>query len=180
MVTTIEPVSEKNIDGYDAPTIPWGRARQRLEETFRQQAPGGEGTRYTHWVATTRPDGRPHVVPVGAVWMDGAFYFTSGDGTRKSRNLAQNPHCVITFSSPDLDIVVEGEAAKVTDEAKLQRVAEVYASVGWQPKVQDGAFTAEFSAPSAGPPPWYVYEVTPTTVFGLGTDEPYGATRWRL
>ena len=112
--------------------------------------------------------------------MDGAFYFTSGDGTRKSRNLAQNPHCVITFSSPGLDMVVEGEAAKVTDEAKLRRVADVYASVGWQPKVQDGAFTAEFSAPSAGPPPWYVYEVTPTTVFGLGTDEPYGATRWRL
>jgi len=46
--------------------------------------------------------------------------------------------------------------------------------------VRDGALYAEFSAPSAGPPPWHVYEVTPTTVFALGTAEPYGATRFRF
>jgi hypothetical protein len=75
---------------------------------------------------------------------------------------------------------VEGEASKVADDAKLQRIADVYASEGWQPTVRDGALYAEFSAPSAGPPPWHVYEVTPATVFALGTAEPYGATRWRF
>lgn len=75
---------------------------------------------------------------------------------------------------------MEGEAKKVTEEARLQRIADVYAASGWQPTVRDGAFYAEYSAPSAGPPPWKVYEVTPKTVFALGTAEPYGATRWRF
>jgi nitroimidazol reductase NimA-like FMN-containing flavoprotein (pyridoxamine 5'-phosphate oxidase superfamily) len=175
-----EPVSEKNLDGYDAPMIPWAKARRRIEESFPLQGSGEEGTGHTHWLGTTGADGRPHVVPVGAVWMDGAYYFSAGERTRKGRNLASNPRCVVTFSSRDLDIVVEGNAVKLTDEAKLRRVAEVYAASGWKPTVRDGAFYAEFSAPSAGPPPWHVYEVTPTTVFGLGTDEPYGATRWRF
>lgn len=112
--------------------------------------------------------------------MDGAFYFSTGAGTRKGKNLARNPQCVITVATHDFDVVVEGEAVKVTDAAKLQRIADVYASQGWEPTVRDGALYAQFSAPSAGPPPWDVYEVTPATVFGLGTAEPYGATRWRL
>jgi len=77
-------------------------------------------------------------------------------------------------------LVIEGEAAKVTEEAKLQRIADAYTSEGWAPTVRDGAFYAEYSAPSAGPPPWEVYEVIPATVFGLGTAEPYGAMRWRF
>jgi nitroimidazol reductase NimA-like FMN-containing flavoprotein (pyridoxamine 5'-phosphate oxidase superfamily) len=179
-MTTIQPVATQNIDGYDAPTIPWEKALGRLEDTFRLQGPGEEGTAHTRWLATTRPDGRPHVVPLGAIWLDGAMYFSAGENTRKARNLATNPHCVVTFSAPDLDIVVEGEAENVTEEAKLRRVADVYESIGWAPTVRDGAFYHEYSAPSAGPPPWHVYEVTPTTIFGLGTDEPYGATRWRF
>lgn len=179
-MTTTEPASAKNLDGYGAPPIPWERVRERIEQTFRDQGPGPDGRWHTHWVATTRPDGRPHVVPVGAVWMDGVFYFNTGGGTRKARNLARVPHCVVTVSSPGFDIVVEGDVRMVTDEAKLQRVADVFASVGWHPEVRDGAFYAEFSAPSAGPPPWNLYEVTPTTVFGLGTEEPFGATRWRF
>lgn len=75
---------------------------------------------------------------------------------------------------------MEGEAVKVTDEARLRRIAEVYASHGWKPTVRDGALYAEYSAPSAGPPPWDVYEVTPATAFALGTAEPFGATRWRF
>jgi len=119
-------------------------------------------------------------MPVGVVHLDGAFYFSSGDGTRKSRNLAQNPPCVMTLPAAGLDLVLEGEARKVTDDAKLNRVAELFASHGWAPTVRDGAFYHEFSAPSAGPPPWELYEFTPKTVFGLATAEPYGATRWRL
>ena len=71
-------------------------------------------------------------------------------------------------------------AERVTDDATLQRLAKRYADEGWPATVEDGAFTHEYSAPSAGPPPWYLYEVTPTTVFGVIGAEPGGATRWRF
>jgi nitroimidazol reductase NimA-like FMN-containing flavoprotein (pyridoxamine 5'-phosphate oxidase superfamily) len=163
-----KPVAEQNLDGYGAPLIPWARARERLEQKADK-----------YWLATVRPDGRPHVMPVFVVWLSGALYFVAGETTRKAKNLAHNAHCVITFAADGLDLVVEGQAAKVSDEAKLQLVAQVYASkYDWHPTVRDGAFYAEYGAPSAGPPPWDLYEVTPTKVFGLGTAEPYGATRW--
>jgi hypothetical protein len=117
---------------------------------------------------------------VGALWQDGRFYFTSGLGTQKSRDLARDPHCVISVAFPGIDLVVEGTAAKVTDEATLQRLASEYREQGWPASVKDGAFTAEFSAPSAGPPPWDLYEMTPRTAFGVATAEPWGATRWRF
>ena len=59
-----EPVDEQNIDGYGAPTIPWDRAREWFE--------ADAGISPTHWLATVRPDGRPHVMPVWTVWVDGA------------------------------------------------------------------------------------------------------------
>lgn len=175
-----EPVAEKNLDGYGAPLIPWSRVRERLEQGLTQSPGSGGPDRHTSWLATVRPDGTPHVMPLGVLWVDGAFYFTAGPTTRKAKNLAQNPNCVITVATHDFDLVVEGEAVKVSDEARLQRIADVYAASGWQPTVREGAFYAEYSAPSAGPPPWEVYEVTPKTVFALGTAEPYGATRWRF
>jgi hypothetical protein len=134
----------------------------------------------TYWLATVHPDGRPHVMPVLAVWVDGRLHFTSNAAARKARNLARSPRCVITVGSPALDLVVEGEAATVRNEAELRRVAGVYASkYGWHVTVRDGAFYGE-GAPTAGPPPYDVYEVTPTMAFGLGTDESFGATRWRF
>src|SRR5262245_2099887 len=175
-----EPVAERNLDGYGAPLIPWARVRERLEEGFTQGPGSGGPERHTCWLATVRPDGAPHVMPLGVLWVDGAFYFSTGATTRKGKNLASNPHCAIAVATHDFDIVGGGEAVKVADDGKLQRIADVYASQGWQPTVRDGALYAEYRAPSAGSPPWEVYEVTPTTVFGLGTAEPYGATRWRF
>jgi hypothetical protein len=173
-MVTKEPVAERNLDGYGAPPIPWARAREGLEKP-----PGMEDR---HWLATVRPDGRPHVMPVGAVWLDGAMYFTSGASTRKGRNLAHNAHCVITFVAEGIDLVVEGKAVKVRDAAKLQRLADVYASHGWPATARDGTLYADYSAPSAGPPPWDLYEVVPETIFGVGTapgtGASPGATRW--
>jgi hypothetical protein len=117
---------------------------------------------------------------VGALWVDGRFYFTSGAGTRKSRNLAANPNCVLSITLPDLDLVVEGRASTVTDQATLERLAQRYAAQGWPARAADGALTAEFSAPSAGPPPWHLYVVTPVVAFGVATAKPYGAMRWRF
>jgi hypothetical protein len=117
---------------------------------------------------------------VGAQWVEGRLYFVSGAGTRKSRNLATNPNCSVSIALPDLDLIIEGTAARVTDEATLARIAERYVSVGWPATVSDGALTAPYSASSAGPPPWDLYVVRPVTAFGVATAAPNGATRWRF
>jgi hypothetical protein len=122
-------------------------------------------------------------MPLGAIYVDGLFYFTTGGGTRKAKNLAQNPHCVLTIATHDFDIVVEGKATRVTDPALVQRIAHIYNSEhGWPATVTDDgqSLTAPYSAPSAGPPPWDVYQITPDAVFALGTAEPYGAAHWRF
>ncbi len=163
-------MDQTNLDIYGHPPIPWSRAERQLEADI---GPNGR-----HFLATVRPDGRPHVAGIGALWVDGKFYFVSGAGTRKSRNLAERADCVISANLPDLDLVVEGTATKVTDGPTLQRLAERYAAQGWPATVKDGAFTAPYSAPSAGPPPWDLYEFTPRTAFGVAGAEPHGATRW--
>lgn len=164
-------MQQTNLDIYGHEPIPWERALDQLQD---------DAAKKTTWLATVRPDGRPHVAGVGALWLDGKYYVVSGEGTRKSRNLAENPNCVISVTLPDLDLVVECIAALVTDGATLQRLAEHYAAQGWPARVEDGALTAPYSAPSAGPPPWHLYALTPVTAFGVASAEPYGATRWRF
>ena len=164
----------KNIDIYGDPPIPWSRALEQLEAAPDTQPPR------TTWLSTVRPDGRPHLTGVGALWVDGTFYFTSGPGTQKSRNLAANPSCALSMALPGLDLTVEGNAARVTDQATLEQLAQRYVAQGWPARVSDGAFTAEYSAPSAGPPPWHLYSVTLVVAFGVATAKPYGATRWRF
>jgi hypothetical protein len=165
-------MDQTNLDIYGHPPIPWSRAELQLE------ASGGQETR--HYLATVRPDGRPHMAGIGALWVDGKFYFVSGDGTRKSRNLAERADCAISVALPDLDLVVEGTAAIVTDAPTLQRLADEYVAQGWPVTVEGDAFTAPYSAPSAGPPPWNLYEFTARTAFGVATAEPHGATRWEF
>ena len=166
-------MDQKNLaDLYSLDPIPWSRALEALESADAQQQ--------TPFLATTRPDGRPHVAGVGALWDEGKVYFVSGPGTRKSRNLAENPDCAIAMSLKGIDLEIEGTAVQVTDDATLHRLAERYGDQGWPATVEDGAFTHEYSAPSAGPPPWHLYEVEPRTVFGVLSEEPGGAMRWRF
>jgi len=163
----------KNLaDLYGLEPIPWSRALAALET--------GSQRNETSFLATTRPDGRPHLAGVGAVWEDGKVYFVSGDGTRKSRNVAENPSCAISISLPGIDLVIEGEAQRVMDDETLQRLAKRYAEGGWPARVEDGAFTYDYSAPSAGPPPWNLFAIAPTTIYGVLAAEPGGATRWRF
>ena len=68
----------------------------------------------------------------------------------------------------------------MTDAATLERLASAYRAGGWPAEVDGDAFTAPFSAPSAGPPPWYLYRFTLQTAFGVAGAEPHGATRWRF
>src|SRR6266545_200222 len=122
---------QKNLDIYGSKPIPWSRARDQLDASATETEEDAITTKTTYWLAAARPDGRPHVTAVGALWVDGSFYFTSGAGTRKSRNLVENPNCVITVALDGLDLVVEGMAAKVTDDATVARLAERYAAQGW-------------------------------------------------
>jgi nitroimidazol reductase NimA-like FMN-containing flavoprotein (pyridoxamine 5'-phosphate oxidase superfamily) len=163
-----EPVLAQPLSAEDARPPSWREAQGRLEEA------------QFYWLATTRPDGQPHVVPILAVWLDGALHFSAGPSSRKSRNLAQGHRCSIAVDSDDLHLIVEGTAARVSNTARLERLAELYATkYGWEVAVHGGAFYAD-GAPTAGPPPYDVYEVLSTTVFAFGTDESFGAMRWRF
>jgi PPOX class probable F420-dependent enzyme len=167
-------------DLYQAPLLDWSRITDRLDRGVTQAPETGGPNRHTCWLATINRDGSPHVTGVGALWVDGAFWFETGEGTRKGRNLARDPRCTLSLATDQFDLVVEGEADQVRDRPVVAAMAERWAAEGWPARVDDTgeALTAEFSAPSAGPPPWFVYRITPRTATALLTIEPGGATRW--
>jgi PPOX class probable F420-dependent enzyme len=167
-------------DLYELPLLDWDLIVARLDDGV-PQAPGDGGPdRHTCWLATIDPDGRPHVTGVGALWIDGAFWFETGRRTRKGRNLDRDPRCTLSLATHEFDLVVEGEAHVVTDPATVGELAAVWSAQGWPARVDDSgtALTAEYSAPSAGPPPWHVYRITAQRATALQTVEPGGATRW--
>jgi hypothetical protein len=108
-------------------------------------------------LATVSPEGRPHVRPILGLWLDGGFYFITAETSRKARNLAADPRCAITSSSttsPAVDFIVEGDAVKVTGNAKVRWVADAFAAtMQWPLEVRDGAVMGP-NAPTAGPPPY--------------------------
>jgi nitroimidazol reductase NimA-like FMN-containing flavoprotein (pyridoxamine 5'-phosphate oxidase superfamily) len=99
------------------------------------------------WISTVRADGRPHVTPLVAVWLDGALYFCTGAAEQKAINLRGNPHVILTTGcsrwDAGLDVVVEGEAVEVTDDDVLKRLAEAWTvkwDGRWQYQVRGGCF----------------------------------------
>ena len=167
-----EPTEVRNLDRYGHPPLEWSRVRDALAS--RQSEHG------TFFLGTVGPDGRPHAAGVGALWSDGDLYVVSGPGTRKSRDLAANPAGTVAVSARGIDLVFEGEATRVTDGPTLERVAALYREAGWPAEVAGDAFTAPYNAPSAGPPPWYLYRFAFQTAFAVAGEEPHGATRWRF
>src|SRR5262249_40282819 len=137
LMTTREPPAELDprFSSPEATPASWGPAERQLEraEIF--------------WLATVRPDGRPHVTPLVSVWLDGAAYFATGPAERKAKNLEGNPNCVLTTGCDKLgegfDLSVEGRAVRVTNRAKLERVAAVFTAKYPEPfhfKVREGGF----------------------------------------
>jgi nitroimidazol reductase NimA-like FMN-containing flavoprotein (pyridoxamine 5'-phosphate oxidase superfamily) len=99
------------------------------------------------WISTVRTDGRPHVTPLVAVWLDDALHFSTGPDEQKARNLASNPRVALTTGANDwqsgLDVVVEGEATRVTDVQQLDRLAAAWAQKWdgrWQYEVSEDGF----------------------------------------
>jgi nitroimidazol reductase NimA-like FMN-containing flavoprotein (pyridoxamine 5'-phosphate oxidase superfamily) len=165
------PSETTNLDIYGDDTLPWSRPLDEMVAAMpAKDIPA--------FLATVGADGRPHSAGIGPAWYDGAAYFTSSPKARKARNLAVNPACTLSMRLDTVDVVLEGRAERVSDPDTLETLARMYRDNGWPAEVADGAFTAPFSAPSAGPPPWHLYRLTVEVAFGVAIQEPYGATRW--
>ena len=160
------------------PPVDWAAIVEKLD-AGSAPAPDAHNARTT-WLGTVNEDGSPHVTAVGAIWLDGSYWFQTGAGTRKSRNVERDPRCSIAASIRDADVVIEGDATRVTDPAAVTRAAKAWADGGWPARPDDSGtgITAPFNAPSQGPPPWNVYRVEPrSATVVLGTD-PGGLTRF--
>jgi Pyridoxamine 5'-phosphate oxidase len=173
IMTTPDPTTTTNLDQYGDAAIPWDAVAERLGTV------ADAGRDVFTVLGTVRPDGRPHAAPIGSLWIDGAWYVVTGAGTQKGRNLAHDPACTLTARLDGIDVVFNGRADRVTDRAELERVAEVYRGVGWPAEVADDAFTAPFTAPSGGPPPWNLYRIASWSAVGVGSGGGVsGATKW--
>jgi hypothetical protein len=168
-------------DLYDLPTLEWASIRAQLDAGVTQAPGSGGPDRHTCWLTTINPNGSPHVTGIGALWVDGAFWFETGERTRKGKNLARDPRCALSVATHDFDLVVEGTACQITDPPIVTAMAAHWAARGWPARVDDTgrAITAEFSAPSAGSPPWCVYRLTADSATAVSTVAPGGATRWQ-
>jgi nitroimidazol reductase NimA-like FMN-containing flavoprotein (pyridoxamine 5'-phosphate oxidase superfamily) len=120
------------------------------------------------WISTVRADGRPHVTPLVAVWLDDAIHFCTGPDEQKAVNLRGNPNVVLTTGcnlwDKGLDVMVEGTAVRVTDDAQLERLARAWTTKWdgrWRYPVRDGAFMH-------GDEPVLVFSVTPSKVLAFG------------
>ena len=147
----------------------WDEARRALSEAG------------VFWLTTVRGDGRPHVTPLVAVWLDDVIYFGTGAKEQKAHNLRANSHVVLTTGGNQwdrgLDVVVEGDALRITDDALLKQLVRAWASKWdgrWQYEVHDGCFRerSEAADDAAGEGGGVmVFAVVPTKIlaFGKGT-----------
>lgn len=155
-------VPEYGIPASDEGTLPWAWARDRLVDAL------------TYWVATVRPDGRPHLMPTWGVWVDEAFFWEGGLQTRRARNLAQRDDVSVSLGGDEAVVIVEGHAERVTEpdvtlEARLVAAFAKYA--------QPFDYTVD-------PANWRtggLWRVRPTVAFGwTAHGYPRDATRWRF
>jgi hypothetical protein len=170
-MTVNEPVVELDApySSADATPVPWSVASSELDKAE------------VYWLATVRPDGRPHVTPIAGVWMHGCVHFATGPEERKADNLAHNSRVVVTTGCnafrAGLDVIVEGVAVSVRDDAVLARLADAFATkydghFGFA--VRDGRFVHEQGGAADA------YRVAPTKAFAYGRGSTFTATRFRF
>lgn len=136
--------------------LPWSWAMERLSNSRG------------HWIATTRSDGRPHVMVVWGVWLVDKLYFATYPRSRKARNIAANPRCVVCTERTDEAIIMEGVAEEITDPGLLSQFSDAYRG-----KYQEDVDTSQFP----------VYAVRSYVAFGFISDPDKWAgsvTRWRF
>ncbi|WP_441249483.1 PPOX class F420-dependent oxidoreductase [Kitasatospora sp. McL0602] len=143
--------------GQGTGLLPWSWAVRRLTDS------------HDYWLSTVRPDGRPHAMPVWGVWLGGALWFSTSRRSRKYRNLAARPACVLTTDDPRQPVVLDGPAEVVTDPAGIGAFLDAlnakYAT----------AYGLDFLDPAVNA----TVRVRPVTVFGLTDADFTGSpTRW--
>jgi hypothetical protein len=158
--------SRPYMPGYGLPEgaeglLPWSWAETRLASS------------HVYWLATTRADGRPHLMPVWGLWLEGALHFSTGRQSRKARNLDSNANCAIATDQAREAVVVEGIALEVMDVGLRKRFLSLY-----QAKYQYDMSSMESDILSLREP---IYAVQPRTAFGLDEEASlHSATRWRF
>ena len=177
-MAAVKPVTELDarFSSDGAKPTEWSEARSHLEAAE------------VYWLSTVRPDGRPHVTPLLAIWQDDAAYFCTGPRERKARNLEMNAHCILTSGCNELgeglDLVIEGDAVPVTDGPTLRRLVDAYVSKygpDWRFDVGAGGFAHPESSglsDEARAEVVLVFRVAPSTVFAFGKGDVYSQTRW--
>ena len=155
--------SRPHMPGYGMPKstkglLPWKWAEQRLRKS------------HNYWITTVKPDGSPHTMVVWGLWMDGAFLFSTGRQSRKARNLAKNPRCVVCTERAEEAVVVEG-VAEIAGVAVRPEFLKKY-----QPKYHFDMAGMEKDILAMKEP---VFAVRPRVAFGLYEKNFMGsATRW--
>ena len=149
--------SRPYMPGYGLPKgskglLPWKWAEERLKKS------------HNYWITTVRPDGSPHTMIVWGLWLNGAFYFSTGKQSRKAQNLAKNPRCIVCTEDVDEAVIVEGQASLTKDTPQLKFFANYEKKYKW-----------DMSAMQEEP----VYQVRPRRACGLYEKKFMGAaTRW--
>jgi nitroimidazol reductase NimA-like FMN-containing flavoprotein (pyridoxamine 5'-phosphate oxidase superfamily) len=139
--------------------LPWTWVTKKLERC------------HTFWVATIhsgaqRAETRPHVMPVWGVWVDDAFFFSTGRKSRKGQNLAANPACTVANDDGEEAVIIEGRVSEVEDASLLERVAAAYKK------------KYKMDPRGMGEP---IFKVQPSKVFAfIEKSFPKSATRWRV
>jgi len=132
-------------------SLPWTWAAERLSKA------------QNYFLVTVRPDGRPHAMPVWGLWLEDAFYFSTGRRSRKSRNLAANPNCVVCPESASEAVILEGNALEVAGSSLPRKFNSAYEKkYNWKIEGNEGPF----------------YEVQPQVVFGFDENAGSNPTRW--
>ncbi len=138
--------------------LPWSHVTERLSEAMH------------YWIGTCRPDGRPHVSPIWAVWLDGCVFFDGSPETRRGKNITRNPNITVNLESGSDVVILEGIAEDVTPDLDLRRRLSQ-------------AYTAKYaeSGYSPGPETWEqgIYRVRPRRVLAW-TTFPTDCTRWEF
>ncbi len=156
--------SRPHMPGYGVPRgrkglLPWSWAEQRLKKS------------HNYWITTVRPDGRPHLMVIWGLWLDGAFLFSTGRQSRKARNLAQHAGCVIATEQSRQAVIVEGVAEETPDVELRRRMLRLV-----EKKYKFDMSSFEKDILNLKEP---IYVVRPTTVFALDEKRfPTTATRW--
>jgi hypothetical protein len=166
-MTTPQTELDSRFSDPDAQPISW---EQTLAEIKRAEL---------FWISTVRADGRPHVTPLVAVWLDDALHFCTGPDEQKALNLAADRHVALTTGANDwnsgLDVVVEGEAIRVTSADQLQQLADAWAQKWdgrWDYRVGTDGFRHEDATV-------LVFAVRPSKVLAFAKGR-FGHTRHRF